>query len=239
VSSDYHAEHIVADIETGVISGAGEYVETITEAPKNYKDPDKIAEYLAKANSEQLTKAALDVDLCRVVAIGFWLNDGKGIRAATADSEQAEAMMLTAFWTAMRGPFGLRTIVGHNILDFDLPALQRRSLYLGIQTPRISLDRYRHPNVVDTMQELSYNGKLRYRSLNFFCKRFGIQVDDPVVGSEIPALIAMKDWDAIKGHVRADVEKAKALAERIGIIDLPPAPLPTSGQFTEVDNVPF
>lgn len=240
MNSKGHAEHLVADIETGTIDKAGEYVEQITEAPKSYKDPEKIAEWLEKANREQLTKAALDPDLCRVVAIGMWMNDGRGIRVATADSQEAEVMMLTAFWQTVRAPFGLRTIVGHNVLDFDLPVLQRRSLYLGINAPRISLDRYRHPNVEDTQQILSYNGKLRYRSLNFYCRRFGIEVDDPVGGHQIPTLLAMKDWDAIKGHVRADVEKSKALAERIGIIDLPSVPLPSGdGSSVTAEAIPF
>lgn len=228
-----HSEHIVADIETGPVAGAGEFTEEITKAPATYKDPEKIAAYLDKANSEQLSKAALDPDLCRVVAIGFWCNDGKGIRTATADSETAEKAMLEAFWGTVRASFGLRTIVGHNVLDFDLPVLQRRSLYLGVNFPKISLDRYRHPNVVDTQQELSYNGKLRYRSLGFYCKRFGIKVEDPVTGSQIGTLLAMKDWDAIRGHVRADIEKTLALARRLGIIDTPVTPLTDGGLFVE------
>lgn len=237
--SERHAEHIVADIETGVAPGASKFAEPITEAPKTYKDPDKIAEWLEKANRDQIAKAALDVDLCRIVAIGFWMNDGRGIVTATADNEDAEARMLEAFWKAVRAPFGIRKIVGHNILDFDLPALQRRSLYLGVNAPFISLDRFRHPHVEDTMQILCYNGKLRFRTLNFYCKRFGIDVADDVRGSEIPALIAMKDWDAIRNHVRADVEKSKALAERLGIIDLPAVPVEGASAPQVDTDIPF
>ena len=226
--SEPHGEHIVADIETGTVAGFLDYLEEITQAPATYKDPEKIAAYLEKANQTQAAKAALDPDLCRIVAIGFWINDGKGIRAATADSEAAEKLLLEAFWSNVRAPFGLRKIVGHNILDFDLPALQRRSLYLGVNFPQISLDRYRHPYVEDTQQILSYNGKLRYRSLGFYCKRFGITVPDTISGSHIGTLISMKDWDGIRSHVRADVEKTKALAERLGIIDIPTTPLASS-----------
>lgn len=240
MSSNAHTEHLVVDIETSAVKDAASYAEEITKAPATYKDPEKIAAYLEKANAEQITKAALDVDLCRIVAIGLWMNDGRGVRAGTADGEDAERAMLTGFWKAVRAPFGLRTIVGHNILDFDLPALQRRSLYLGVPAPHISLDRFRHPNVEDTQQILSYNGKLRYRSLGFFCRRFGITcpVVDEVGGSAIPGLVAMKDWEAIRTHVSADVYKAKALAERLGIIDLPSSD-PVGADTQVAEEVPF
>ncbi len=41
------------------------------QAPANYKEPEKIAAYIADKRAEQLQSAALDPDTCEVVAISM------------------------------------------------------------------------------------------------------------------------------------------------------------------------
>lgn len=204
---------LLIDVETVSLPEAGQYLEPV-EAPANYKDPVKIAAYIEERRVAQLQKAGLEPDLCRLVAIGFEHDDGRG-DVLTAN-RQPEFVMLQELWRAVSAA---PAILGFNILEFDLPVLIRRSQYLGLQPPAaaINLDRYRTPHV-DLMQRLSFNGKLTMRSLDFYCKRFGIEVADPHSGKDVEALVAAGDWSAVAAHCRADLVKTRALAERLGIL---------------------
>lgn len=202
---------LLIDIETVAMTGAGDYMEPV-EAPSNYKDPVKIASYIEEQTRKKLGKLALDADLCRIVAIGFESEDGQG-QVLTANTTP-EPIMLTELWMAASSA---PAFIGFNILHFDLPVLIRRSQYLGVALPAFAfnLDRYR-TNHVDLMQRLTFNGMLDFRSLDFYCKRFGIDVPDPHSGKDIEALVAANDWAAVEAHCRADLIKTRALAERLG-----------------------
>lgn len=201
---------LVFDLETVSLPEADAFMEP-TSAPSNYKDPDKIAAYCAEERKKQLGKCALDPDLCGIVAIGYQTEDGPVTVATLADAD--EASLVRAAWTAIGRSSG---IVGFNMLGFDLPVLIRRSQYLGVDPMEpVILDRYRTPHV-DLMERLSFNGKLRYRSLDFYCKRFGIDVPDAHNGKDIDALVKALDWPAVAAHCRADVEKTRRLAARLG-----------------------
>jgi hypothetical protein len=206
-----HAVRLVFDIETCPLDDAAAYIEP-AEAPGNYKDPAKIAAYIEQANAEQLQKCGLDVDLCRIVALGwqserdetpFVMHGGHGI---------SEQMLLKSFWNLA----SVLHLVGFNCLGFDLPVLLRRSLYLGVPVPRIQIDRFKHPQVTDLMDELSFNGKLKFRGLSFYCKRFGIDIVDELTGADMAQAVKDERWDDIEAHVKADVRKTAALASRLG-----------------------
>lgn len=204
-----NATRLVFDIETVPLTDAAAYIEP-AEAPANYKDPVKIAEAIAAKNAEALSKCGLDVDLCRVVAIGVMSEHMDApLVLMTPDDE---AGMLRAFWQNV----GDRHLVGFNCLAFDLPVLFRRSLYLGVPTPLIQIDRFKHPQVTDLSDELSYGGKLRLRSLSFFCRRFGIDVPDVMTGADIAQAVAEERWKDVEHHVTADIEKTAALANKLG-----------------------
>jgi len=210
---DEHAgNRIILDIETAPIAGVAAYIEP-ADAPSNYKDPAKIEEYVRAREREQIERAALDVDLCRVIAIGVMLPASLTPLVRLAHSEEDEAGMLRNFFALTEDA----SFVGFNILDFDLPVLLRRALYLGIDAPAISVGKYRHPRVLDLMQMLSYDGKLRYRSLAFYCRRFGIAAkDDAFDGAHVPALFAAGQFEDVIEHVRCDVLQVAGLAARLG-----------------------
>ena len=212
----------VFDIETAPLADAAVYL----PPPKpraNLKDPAKIEADLAEKTAALLEKAALDPDLCRIVAAG-WDCDGQAESAVCEDAAH-ERDLLDRFWKQSVGA----TLVGFNCLSFDLPVLLRRSLYLGVRAPLFSLNKYRPGSIVDLMQRLAYQGTLPYRSLAFYCTRFGIVVPDAVTGADIGALVAAGAWSQVHDHVRADVAKTTALARRVGVLAREdPAP-PTGG----------
>lgn len=213
--NNQESRRIVLDIETVALPDAAGFIET-PRAPKNWKDPAKIAAYVAEKQNEETAEAGLDHDLAQIVAIGI-LYEGEDEPLVTTINDMHEAEMLRWYWHHV----GQRATVGYNTLGFDLPMVLRRSLYLGVTTPVINLDRYRTPHI-DLQQKLSYDGKFKYRSLNWYCKRFALNVaDDSVTGEDIPRLVVEGNWAAIADHCWTDVLKVAELAKRMGYIQVP------------------
>lgn len=207
---------IVLDCETFSLDDAAQFIEEPT-APSNYKDPEKIAAYIKDATAKAIDRCALDPDLCRVVAVGVWEEDAIDPTVFTSEHHfsTSEHYMLQWLLDAIAGA----DLVGFNILGFDLPVLIRRSQYLGLKVPAsvLNLDRYRTPHI-DLMERLSFNGKLKYRSLDFYCKRFGIDVPDVTTGKDVDAMVKAGDWVGVANHCRADLLKTRALAKRVGYL---------------------
>lgn len=202
---------VVFDIETAPLPEAAEYLEP-AEAPGNYKDPAKIAAFVAEKNAENLDRCGLDVDLCRVVALG-WQVEGSETLAATIEQFHGdESLMLRSFWNLAAD----KHLVGFNCLAFDLPVLMRRSQYLGVLTPYLQIDKYKHPQVTDLMRVLDFNGAIKSRGLSFYAKRFGIPSDDTLTGADIAQAVTEGRWADIAKHVTADVQKTAALAAKLG-----------------------
>jgi hypothetical protein len=205
---------IILDLETAAIGDADQYIEP-ADAPANYKDPLKIAEHVASATAKAVDRCGLDPDLCRIVALG-WMraNDGQPeVRVCKTETEERDT--LERFWLdyAIDEP----ALVTFNGLKFDIPVLMRRSLYLRVPHPSVSLDRYRTPHI-DLFNRLTFNGAITGHSLKFYLSRFGIANDDLTSGKDIAALVKAGDWNAVRDHCASDVLSTKQLAERIGAI---------------------
>jgi DNA polymerase elongation subunit (family B) len=210
----------VIDVETAPIEDVDDYLSNNHTAPSTYKKPEAIAKYVAEAKAKERGDAALNIDLCRLVAVCYQAIgqplDVKGWIARNATEEQA---MLCELWGMLRGQYGPATLYGHNILNFDVPVLLRRSLYLGVTPVQYDLGKYRHDRIVDTQQILSYNGMLKYRSKNFYAKRFGIvEAGDFITGADVGKCIARGDYETVLNHCRTDVRVEYRLAEAIGAI---------------------
>jgi hypothetical protein len=213
---------IVFDCEAVAIDDAGNYLEPVS-APSNYKDEAKIAAYCEQAQREVLAKAALDIDLGRIVALGTIVDGGEPFVAVIRD-EQDERQSLDTFWrfVVAQGHHMRPTLIGFNCLGYDLPLMLRRSLYLGVKTPRFQMGKYRHDGIEDLMLSLSFDGAVKYRGLSFYCRRFGIDIPDETSGKDIATLHATDDWAGITAHCRADLLKTAALARRIGVLTSDP-----------------
>jgi 3'-5' exonuclease len=207
--NEFAGRQVVLDIETVGCPEAAAFLDPV-KAPANYKDPDKIAAYCTDALTKQVEKASLEPDLCEVVAVGFRHPEYARASAVYTRLDGTESDLLALVWEAVDG----RAVVGFNVLGFDLPVLVRRSQLLNVPHPTVNLDRYRTPHV-DLLERLSFNGKLTYRSLAFYCRRFGIPCEDVTTGAEIASLVAAQDWPAVAEHCRADVDKTTALAVRL------------------------
>ena len=112
-----------------------------------------------------------------------------------------------------------RATIMYNSLGFDLPILQRRSLYLNVQAPILNLDKYRSPHLDLLQQRMSLNGTKPYRKLSWYAKRFGLDVPaDETSGKDIGAMVTAGDWAGIAAHCSCDVRLTRALAVLMGYV---------------------
>jgi predicted PolB exonuclease-like 3'-5' exonuclease len=206
--------YVVLDIETVPAVGCESFIDlSEIKAPSNYKDEQKIAAYIDNAKRKAVDNAGLDLDLCEVACIGWELPDGTG--AVMPRNLYPEDVILRRFWQAI----GEAQLVGFNVWGFDLPVLVRRSQYLGIPMPSFRLEtRWPVVRVIDLQYTLSFGRKELIRSLDFYCKRFGIQHDDTVKGEDVARLVAAGKWDQVIAHCYADVFSTHALAKRLGLV---------------------
>jgi hypothetical protein len=212
---------IIVDIETCSLPNAADFLEPVQPA-KNLKDPEKIKADIDARTLEREQKLALDWNVGRIAAIGWWTEE-QGLQADVCKVEGDEASLLRAFWTECRH----RIIVGFNLKGFDLRFMVQRSRYLGVPHPILNFSKYDRRGITDLYLDLTFGdgtydqGAMR-RTLHAFCKRFGIPVDDAIKGADVPALVTAGDWEAVLTHVRSDVELTRALAQRLGVVrDVP------------------
>lgn len=164
------------DIETEPNEAALEFLPA-PQAPKNYKDPEKIKAYVAGNREEQVKKAALSIDLGKITAIGMQMGVEGQIVGRLVTEKYTETDLLETFWRCMRICRG--ETVGYNTLGFDLPFVMRRSWELGVRvTVFPDMRRYSNYPTTDLMQILAGWDRDKIKSLKFIAARYGL--DNPL-----------------------------------------------------------
>lgn len=212
---------IIVDIETCGLPNAAEFLEPC-KPDGRLTDPAKIKADIEAKEQARLDKLALDWNVGRIAALGYW-TDREGTTALLCQDEDLERDALDAFWNLSKH----RTICGFNVKAFDLKFMVQRSRYLGVPYPILDFSKYSRRGVTDLYLDLTFNdgtydqGAMR-RTLHAFCRRFGIPVTDSISGKDVPQLVAEEKWDEVKAHVISDVDLTVALAQRLGIVrDVP------------------
>lgn len=198
------------DIETVGNSLVESHMPTF-DAPKNYKDPIKIARYVENKELEFADRGALDLDFARIVAIGLVMGEGS-IESAIIEMS-SEADVLKWFWSKAAQA---KTVCGYNIIGFDLPIIQRRSFVLGIAPTRRLFDLKPWDTfTLDLMRNFYHQGYgpgVKYRGLKQVCAMFGIENPLPDVdGSQVASM----DADTLRAYVESDVQITRELARRM------------------------
>ena len=202
--------HLIIDIATCPLPNAAEFLDP-PSAPANYKDPEKIAVYVAEAQQAALAKAALDPDLGRISAIGYRVGD-KAIGVQLCQDERAEKDALFHVAEVLTGV----ALVGYNSLKFDWPYLMRRAAYLGVPLT-INTDRYK-TNHIDVLEHLTHRGLLTSKSLGFYAKRLGIPTAKPMSGAEEAQVEQTGRWDDLRAAVAWDVQAIHTVATWAGLL---------------------
>lgn len=186
---------MIFDIETVASELAGDFAEV--KAPAHYKDPVKINEYITDHVADLIKKAALDPDLGKVRAIGYYTDN---FHVLMGDEKQ----IITKFWDVFADS---SYQIGYNILGFDIPFLQRRSMELGIKAPMIRLSKYQIGPIYDLMQILYPSNP---KGLKWVAKRYGIKNPLPELTGD--RVSEMND-STLAAYVTNDVRMTKELHE--------------------------
>lgn len=202
--------------------------EPIVTAPANYKDPEKIKEYVeretASRKAELVEKAALDPDYGKILSIGMSLGGNVTVFLNQClydvESYQKNGEVLPAnvmyeesiirlFWKTFSDCNGC--CVGYNILGFDLPYIMRRSMALGVVPPVVpNLAKFRTEPITD-LYAILYNwapGK----GLKQVCRLYNIPNDCP--GSD-GSMVKDMDPEKLMAYQVSDVKMVMALYERM------------------------
>lgn len=207
------------DVASAPIAEAASFLEGTIKAPSNYKDPAKIAEYVAEKEAERLAMAATDLDLARITCACF-LMAGDEIEGTPFKDEEQERIgvsylsgLLKEF---LRQGASIVTFGGHR---FDLPLLMRRARYLGVEFPRIDLDRFRSVHV-DLADLLSDRDNSRRRSLSFYVRRLGWTdlLPKPLEGDQEARVFETQEWELLRQSVARDVEAVRRLGVWAGVL---------------------
>lgn len=201
--------------------------------PANYKDPAKIAEWDATVRpakeaearaaaeakeDESYRRTALDGAFGQVCAVGYVFGDG--IPEVIAGMDEAEVLGEVAH--RLRSPkvnaFDC-TVVGHNVVGFDLRFLTQRSIVRGIRPPAVlsraaAAKPWEADKVYDTMVQWAGTGSRI--SLEKLCKALDIP-------SSKGDLDGSKVWDYVKAgrlqevadYCRRDVEAVRQVHQRM------------------------
>lgn len=219
---------IVLDIATAPIADAAAYIDGAIKAPSNYKDEAKIAEYIREKEAERLEKAATDLDLARITAVGLYdLADLEASGIWTCVTEADERTVLQRLAAIIRSDYDT-SLITYGGLRFDLPMIARRARYLGVSFPPLNVDKYRSPHR-DLCDILSDRDPSRMRSLGFYAKRLGwTDVTKPLSGAEEARVPETGRWDDLIAAVAHDLTQTARLAIWLGVLE--PHEVPVLGQ---------
>jgi DNA polymerase elongation subunit (family B) len=206
-------------------------------------------ETVACTDSSDITRqrSALNGDTGRLLCIGFTDEGGgrqpvKGVLGWNRERgcfTGDEAAILRDFWEMMRTfrPCVDR-IVGHNIYNFDLPFIYKRSVICGVR-PSIELNfaRYRNQPIYDTMCEWEKWNLRQMISLDRLARVLGLESPktDECDGSRIAELFARGEHKTIRDYCLKDVITARRIYRRMTFADAP-APKPTPDRFERRDG---
>jgi len=211
------------DLETVARDGADALVRE-PKAKSNLVDPVKIAADMEKKAAAIKGRLSLDPYGCRIVAAGWTCEEHGPVRVHLCHDDDDERWAVS---TLMELASAATEVITFNGRTFDLPVLLSRAWLLGLTVPdtlrRLVEKRY-DARMLDLYDVVTF-GQGRYenepaikRGLVSMCRVFGIDIpDDEEDGSQIAQMVAEGRWSDVEEHCRRDVERTRALAQRLKV----------------------
>lgn len=171
-------------------------------------------------NEEEFRNTALDGALGRILCIGYNEQDENGKSIAHGcfgwnefdqTFEMDETKMLAEFWDYLKG-FNLNRdlIIGHNILEFDLPFIKKRTLIHGVKpTVNFSFYKYQKEPIFDTMLHFDswFCGKNKSTGLKKLAYAFGLDCPKEVLGElNVYDAYLSGEFQKLHNYCKADVK---------------------------------
>ncbi|HEY8109134.1 MAG TPA: ribonuclease H-like domain-containing protein [Patescibacteria group bacterium] len=158
--------------------------------------------------SAYLRMTSLDGSFGRICCLAYAIDDQE-VQALAGD----ERSILEGFW-AQATPDTL--FIGHNVFDFDLPFVIKRSRILGVRPSVMpNLARYRSNSAYDTMHEWTGWGRTNV-SLHALSVALGLPTSkDDIDGSQVADYFAAGKLDEIVTYCKKDVELTRQVYDRM------------------------
>lgn len=189
---------------------------------------------VARCTEEGFRELALDGNYGRVLAIGMIIEGGNGqvLHRGVLGRDRMtmrfhldEPRTLRAFWKLMGGFNPGRDIVcGHNIMEFDLPFIERRSVIHRVRpTVKFCFARYRSQPICDTMREWAHWSWKQNTSLDELATVLGLATpkQNGVNGSRVYDLFIQGRHQEIADYCLRDVECARSVYYRMNFLGEP------------------
>lgn len=158
-------------------------------------------------------QTSLSGDFGRIFCIGFALDDDP-VDVINGDEKE----ILTKFWQVSADA---DCFVGHNIFNFDLPFIYKRSIVNKIKPTskhiNLSFARYRNNPIYDTMYEWEKWNPRATISLDKLAKVLGLpsSKDGGIDGSKVYDAYLAKKHDEIYRYCKRDVELTRKVYRRM------------------------
>lgn len=202
MSFTYFDVETIPDQSEGALERAKESV----KVPANYKNPDTITAYIEESAQEAWERTALDGWKGHVACIV--VND----RTYELIDIKDEKFLIQSFFSSLVES----TLVGHNIIGFDIPFLTKRALVLGVKLPPEHIwPRNLKPwdnRVFDTMLQIG-NGK-EFISLDNLARNLGIKGKGNTTGKQVHYMWQNGLHDEIAEYCADDVRIVREIHER-------------------------
>lgn len=191
--------------------------------PGNMKKADTIAAWELSdkpaAIEEAVLKTSFDGTYGQIVCIGFAIDDRPVKTFCGAD----EHRLIDGFYQAVQDALVEQkhclpvTLIGHNLVGFDLPFLWKRSVILGIKPPKFMPFKAKPWDAVvfDTMQQWDSDRDKRI-SLDNLCAVLGIESPKGEMdGSKVWDAYRAGEFEKIATYCGKDVEAVRKIHQRM------------------------
>lgn len=200
---------------------------------KRVTEPDAESGDVAGLTDADFRHLALHGEYGRVLCIGVVVERDEevvhrgvlGRDRATGMFHLDEARTLRSFWRLLTDfRTGRDLLIGHNIMEFDLPFLHKRSRINRVPVPvKLSFARYRSAPIYDTMREWHHWSRDPHISLAHLAEilRVGLAKTEDIDGSRIYDEFLAGNHELIARYCLRDVEVTRAVYYRMTDPDHP------------------
>lgn len=217
--------YLYIDIETIAAQSAAvrQQIAATVSPPGSMKKAETIAQWEAEqkpqAVKEAIAKTALDGTYGHICCIGYAFNDEQP-KALILDTESSEADIITEFVETIDAralTTLVPTIVGHNVVGFDIRFIWQRAIVNGIRLPGW-FPRDPKPwgnEAFDTM--LAWAGARGMIGLDRLSSALGLDGKSDIDGSMIGDLWAAGEYQRIAEYCCDDVARAREIHRRMQV----------------------
>ena len=201
------------------------------KAPANYKDVEKIEDYIEAAKSALLTgeesaineavnKTSFDGAFGQVVCIGYQLDEYSEPETIHGLDEPDVLGRFNDMLNEKIKPSDVlsASIVGHNVTNFDLRFLMQRYIVNGIR-PHALIVRaaqakpWESEKVFDTMTQFAGVGNRI--SLDKLCMALGIEGKGDITGADVWPMVQADKQDEVAMYCKHDVQITRNVFKRM------------------------